>query len=76
MTDTEFRRIVGSNIKRLRKEAGLTQVDLANLVGTSQPRIVIYEQGGEIELTTLFRLANALDVTVSDLVKVNRPKSR
>jgi len=47
-------------VRTLREIAGLTQVELANLAGTSQPTIAAYETGSKVPTwRTLQRLARA-----------------
>ena len=57
------------NLAQVRRDRGLTQEDLAQLIGTSQPRIAEIE-GAQANptLRTLAKIANALDVTVDALV--------
>ena len=50
---------------QLRHERGLTQTDLANLIGVSQSRISMIEAGeNDIRLGTLAKLADALGATL------------
>ena len=57
-------------IKALRKERGLTQVQLANRVGLSQPSIVLAERGEDhLTLRTLRKIALALEVDLLDLFR-------
>jgi transcriptional regulator with XRE-family HTH domain len=63
-------RILGENVKRLRKERGLLQTDLARLSGYSPAMLCGVEQGKEIpSMRQLIRLARKLGVTVSELVE-------
>jgi transcriptional regulator with XRE-family HTH domain len=56
-----FAQIAGQVADR-RKERGLSQVDLAALVGTTQSAIARLESGGRPpRIDTLLRIANALD---------------
>jgi uncharacterized protein len=49
-----------ATLRRVRKQAGLSQVDLASLAGTSQPALARYETGAAIPaLPTLERLLSA-----------------
>ena len=49
-----------STVKRLRQITGLTQAQLADLAGTSQPTIAAYETGSKVpSWRTLQRLARA-----------------
>lgn len=51
---------LGEELRRRRQEAGLTQAQLAKLVGTSQPRLASYESGAaRPSKTTLARLNEA-----------------
>lgn len=56
-----FAQIAGQVAER-RKERGLSQADLAKLVGTTQSAIARLESGGRPpRIDTLLRIANALD---------------
>jgi transcriptional regulator with XRE-family HTH domain len=56
-----FAQIAGQVADR-RKERGLSQADLAELVGTTQSAIARLESGGRPpRIDTLLRIANALD---------------
>ncbi len=56
-----FAQIAGQVTDR-RKEHGLSQADLAELVGTTQSAIARLESGGRPpRIDTLLRIANALD---------------
>ncbi len=56
-----FAQIAGQVADR-RKERGLSQADLATLVGTTQSAIARLESGGRPpRIDTLLRIANALD---------------
>lgn len=57
------------NVKRLRKEKGISQAELARNVGVTQPMIAQYEIG--IRVPTIIigaKLAKALDTTCEDLL--------
>lgn len=58
------------NVKKLREEKGLTQEELARLVGITQPVIAQYEKG--IRIPTIVNgviLAQKLGTTCEELVK-------
>jgi DNA-binding XRE family transcriptional regulator len=57
---------IAAQIINARKSKGLTQADLAGLVGTSQSAIVRLEKGNYLgySLKTLQKIAAALDATV------------
>ena len=59
--DAEFSILEG--VIRVRKEAGLTQEELAKRIGTKQPALSRLEKGGfeKANIETLRRIANALD---------------
>lgn len=61
----------GSNVRRMRRERGMTQAELCETLGISQQYLSSIE-GGEKPLSTLelaMRLAGALGVTVDDLMR-------
>jgi transcriptional regulator with XRE-family HTH domain len=61
-------------IRRARREAGITQLDLAARAGTAQPAVAAYESGARTpNLDTLTRL---LDGCEHDLELVARPRVR
>lgn len=57
---------IAAQIINARKSKGLTQSDLASLVGTSQSAIVRLEKGNYLgySLKTLQKIAKALDATI------------
>jgi transcriptional regulator with XRE-family HTH domain len=66
----DMRKLVGRNAARLRKEAGLTQEQLAEKCGLSQQYLSGLEQGRRNPtIVTLYELANALGVSQVDLVR-------
>ena len=65
---TFFSRL-GARIAHLRKEQGITQVQLAEMLGVSQQTITAYEVGRRrIQVSALPVIAQALGVTVEVLV--------
>ena len=69
MNQEEYYQIVGNNIRSLRKIRHLTQGDLAGKISKSLACVSKYEKGEiAIDIYTLIEIANALDVTLSDLV--------
>lgn len=64
-----------SNMKRLRKEHGMTQAELAERSGVSIRMIQYYEQGradiNKAEALTVYRLANALNNRMEDLLELD-----
>ena len=66
----KHRKIVGSNIRTCRTDAGLTLEKLAEKADLSWPYLSEIERGREnISLDKLARLAKALNVTLSRLVE-------
>ena len=58
------------NIKKLREDKGLTQVELAKLTGISQPMLAQYERGIKTPgLLVGIEIAKKLGTTCEDLVK-------
>lgn len=71
MTDAEAKTF-GSELKRLREEAGLTGVAFAELIGTSAGHISQLERGTKKPSPELAeRIADAFNVTVSDMLISN-----
>lgn len=59
-----------SNLNRIRKERGMTQADLAELLGTTQGSISRLLNGGEdVTLSRLDRIAEKLGVSRSELIE-------
>lgn len=61
-----------NNLKRLRQEKGLTQIELSRLSGVNFRMIQHYEQGDKdikkAAAETVFKLAKALDCNITDLI--------
>jgi transcriptional regulator with XRE-family HTH domain len=65
---------LGDRLRRKRRESSLTQEELASISGVSQVMVAKIEQGRrQPRLTVLTRLANALDIPLSELVD-KRPR--
>lgn len=66
-----IQKVISSNVKKYRKEKGLTQFQLARKCGWNSNanviRIEVY--AANIRLDSLERIANALNVKVIDLVE-------
>ena len=64
----DVRRLVGSNVKRLRVAAGITQAELADLVGVDRAYISGLEQGNRnASIVSLWHVAQALDAPIRSL---------
>jgi len=62
-------RDIGQNIKRLREKAGLTQEDLARILGISRPAVTSIETGRRrVAADELVRLAKAIRVTADQIL--------
>ena len=60
---------LGARIAHLRKEEGITQVQLAELLGTSQQTITAYEVGRRrVPVSSLPKIAKLLGVSVEALI--------
>ena len=61
---------LGKKIRRLRREKGWRQIDLAEQSGVHEVHISDLERGTrEPGLRTLSRIASALDITLTELLK-------
>ena len=57
------------NLKKIRLERGMTQIELAQAVGLSDQAICTYEIGTrEPSLETLRKLASVLECTIDELI--------
>jgi len=56
-------------LRRLRILAALSQSDLAQLAGVQRQTISRLEQGGDAEMATIRKLADALSCTPRDLME-------
>lgn len=66
----EFQKQVGRRIAQLRRDAGLTQAKLAELLGMAVPNVQRIERGAQnITVQTVARLAAALHVEPAELLK-------
>jgi transcriptional regulator with XRE-family HTH domain len=67
--EREFFTVLGARVARLRKEASITQVQLAETLGVSQQTINAYEMGSRrIPVSALPRLAKVLGVGLEVLI--------
>ena len=66
---------LGERIRQLRKEAGWSQAELAERVGTDSQRISRYENGRITpSLDAIVRIAEALNVSIDHLLVDNVPR--
>lgn len=67
---------ISENVRILRERLGLTQMQLAEKIGVSHPRISdIENQKGEPRFSTIEKVAEGLGVTVFDLMKPPKKKN-
>jgi transcriptional regulator with XRE-family HTH domain len=67
---TEICILLGKKVRDLRRKRGWRQIDLAAHASLSKTHINELERGKrEVGLNTLDRLASALDMTISELMK-------
>lgn len=71
MTSEEIRKQVGRNIARTRRDAGLSQTQLAGRMATASQEISRLECGRRSVpgLTTLLRVAHALEIPLAALLQ-------
>jgi transcriptional regulator with XRE-family HTH domain len=66
----DMRKLVGRNVRRIRRKGGLTQEEFADISGFSQQYISGLEQGKRNPtVITLYEIATALGVSHMELVK-------
>ena len=65
-----FYRTIGINVMRIRKEKGLTQLDLALAIGLKSVGLIsvaeLYYNKKHFNLEHLYKIAAVLDVTITD----------
>lgn len=68
---------LGAHIAQLRKEQGMTQVELARALGVSQQSVFAYELGERrITVPMLAQLANIFAISVEELMGITKPRAR
>ncbi len=62
--------MIGRSVRALRRERGLTQGQLAAMIGNSSKQYIFAIENGDKNVTidVLCRIAEALDVPVRDLI--------
>ena len=67
---------IGQRMARLRRERGITQVELAEMLGVPQPMISAYENGGlRLHGELIVELAGILDVSADQLLGLKETKN-
>lgn len=70
--EARFYRSLGSLVRKIREESGLTQDQLAQKIGLTRTSITNLEHGRQkIQVHVLYELANALGVEPADLLPLN-----
>ena len=65
---------IGSRIARLRREKGMTQTELADLLGVSQPVVSDYENGAiKLSGETIVQLARILGASADEILGLEKP---
>ncbi|WKS95817.1 helix-turn-helix domain-containing protein [Riemerella columbina] len=73
MEKSHILKLVGKNIKTIRKSKGLSQVDLVGrMQGEIDPTNISRIEAGRTNPTlfTLFRLAEALEINIKELIDI------
>ncbi|MDK9693673.1 MAG: helix-turn-helix domain-containing protein [Sulfurimonas sp.] len=69
----ELHRRIGANVMRVRKEKGLTQLDLALSIGLKSVGLIsvaeIYHNKKHFNIEHLYRIATILNVEITDFFK-------
>jgi len=64
---------IGKNVSRLRKEAGLSQLDLSLEMGNKSPSLLssaeVYKNKRHFNITQLHKIAKVLDIDICDFFK-------
>ena len=75
--DKVFFKRLGERITTLRKERGLTQVQLAELLGYSQQQVLSFEKGRRrVPVSALPSLAGILGVSIEELLGADKNSSK
>ncbi len=68
LSDDELCRLLGEAVRRERRKAGLTQMQLANYIGVSRPQVANIEIGRSLPSGfTMLRLVRLLDIDIRNL---------
>ncbi len=68
----ERRKLIVSRIKAARESRGLTQREVAEMIGTHRPTLSLLERGGQaLTVEMLLKLANVLDYSPGYLLAVD-----
>lgn len=71
----DLKMVIAGNIGKLRREAGITQTDLAETLNYSDKAVSKWERGESLpDVLTLKRLADHFNVSLDYLVRADHPK--
>lgn len=70
------RRELARQLAARRREAGFTQTEVADRMGTSQGQVARFESGADTRMSTVARYAAALGVTVNWSIESPTPSKR
>ncbi|MBK9800235.1 MAG: helix-turn-helix transcriptional regulator [Bacteroidetes bacterium] len=74
MDEDEYLKLLSQKILDLRMKRGMTQVAMAEKMGTLHSQITRLESGiVNPKITMLRRVANALNVSIGELVNIENP---
>ncbi|HRH03405.1 MAG TPA: helix-turn-helix transcriptional regulator [Bacteroidia bacterium] len=74
MDENEYLKLLSQKILDLRMKRGMTQVAMAEKMGTLHSQITRLESGiVNPKITMLRRVANALNVSIGELVNIENP---
>lgn len=65
---------LGDNVRKRRRQAGLSQLELAGAADLSPSTVAKVEQGGSCSMETLHTIARALNVKTSQLLAEDPPE--
>lgn len=70
MGDDEYLKKIGNNIKRIRTEKNIRQIDLADLCDFDKSNMRRIEAGNtNFTIKTLLKIAKSLEIDITDLIK-------
>jgi len=73
-TDEEVKKLFGNRIKQLRKEYKLSQSELSALANIDKGSLQRIERGYNSTLKTFRKLANAFEISLSELFEFSEDK--
>lgn len=75
LTEEELHKIIGSNVEKLRKKAGLSQLTLSLEIGNKSPSLIssaeIYTNKRHFNITQLQKIAKVLDIDMMEFFRLD-----